>query len=43
MLLAGWASAWDLLGGWSGQASLGHAAFVGLGAYTVAVTASAST
>ncbi|MFA5594434.1 MAG: branched-chain amino acid ABC transporter permease [Trueperaceae bacterium] len=40
MLLAGWASAWDLLGGWSGQASLGHAAFVGLGAYTVAVTAS---
>ena len=39
MLLAGWASAWDLLGGWAGQASLGHAAFVGLGAYTVAVTA----
>jgi len=39
LLLAGWASAWDLLGGWTGQTSLGHAAFVGLGAYTVAVTA----
>lgn len=39
LLLAGWASAWDLLGGWAGQTSLGHAAFVGLGAYTVAVTA----
>jgi len=38
MLLAGWASAWDLLGGWSGQTSLGHAAFVGLGAYTIGVT-----
>ncbi len=39
MLLAGWASAWDLLGGWTGQTSLGHAAFVGLGAYTIGVTA----
>ncbi len=38
MLLAGWATAWDLLGGWTGQTSLGHAAFVGLGAYTIAVT-----
>lgn len=38
MLLAGWATAWDLLGGWTGQASLGHAAFVGLGAYTIAIT-----
>lgn len=37
LLLAGWAAAWDLLGGWTGQTSLGHAAFVGLGAYTVAV------
>lgn len=37
MLLAGWATAWDLLGGWTGQASLGHAAFVGLGAYTIAI------
>ncbi len=39
MLLAGWATAWDLLGGWSGQTSLGHAAFVGLGAYTLGITA----
>src|SRR5690554_1757438 len=39
MLLAGWAAAWDLLGGWTGQVGLGHAAFIGLGAYTVAVTA----
>jgi len=38
LLLAGWATAWDLLGGWTGQTSLGHAAFVGLGAYTVGVT-----
>lgn len=38
-LFAGWAGAWDLLGGWTGQVSLGHAAFVGLGAYTVAVGA----
>lgn len=38
LLLAGWATAWDLLGGWTGQTSLGHAAFVGLGAYTIAVT-----
>jgi len=40
MLLAGWATAWDLLGGWTGQSSLGHAAFVGLGAYTIAVMSS---
>lgn len=39
MLLAGWATAWDLLGGWTGQVSLGHAAFVGLGAYAIGVTA----
>jgi len=39
MVLAGWATAWDLLGGWTGQTSLGHAAFVGLGAYTIGVTA----
>ena len=38
-LFAGWAAAWDLLGGWTGQVSLGHAAFVGLGAYTVALGA----
>jgi branched-chain amino acid transport system permease protein len=39
LLLAGWAAAWDIVGGWAGQLSLGHAAFIGLGAYTVALTA----
>lgn len=39
LLLAGWSTAWDLLGGWTGQVSLGHAAFVGLGAYTIGTTA----
>lgn len=39
LLFAGWATAWDLLGGWTGQVSLGHAAFVGVGAYTVALGA----
>jgi len=29
------ATAWDVLGGWAGQLSLGHAALVGLGAYTL--------
>ena len=37
LLFAGWATAWDVLGGWAGQLSLGHAAFVGLGAYVVAI------
>lgn len=37
LLFAGWATAWDILGGWTGQVSLGHAAFVGLGAYVVAI------
>jgi branched-chain amino acid transport system permease protein len=36
LLFAGWATSWDLLGGWNGQVSLGHASFVGLGAYFVA-------
>jgi branched-chain amino acid transport system permease protein len=39
LLFAGWATAWDLLGGWTGQVSLGHAAFVGVGAYSVALGA----
>ncbi|WP_366552824.1 branched-chain amino acid ABC transporter permease [Aquibaculum sediminis] len=39
LLFAGWATAWDLLGGWAGQVSLGHAAFVGIGAYFVAIGA----
>lgn len=37
LLFAGWATAWDILGGWNGQVSLGHASFVGLGAYFVAI------
>lgn len=37
LLFAGWATAWDILGGWNGQVSLGHAFFVGLGAYFVAI------
>lgn len=38
-LFTGWASSWNLLGGWAGQLSLGHASFVGLGAYFVAIGA----
>jgi branched-chain amino acid transport system permease protein len=34
VLFAALATAWDLIGGWAGQLSLGHAAFLGLGAYT---------
>ena len=34
VLFAALATAWDLIGGWAGQLSLGHTAFVGLGAYT---------
>jgi len=37
LLFAGWATSWDILGGWTGQSSLGHAAFVGVGAYSVAL------
>jgi branched-chain amino acid transport system permease protein len=37
LLFTGWASSWNLLGGWTGQLSLGHASFVGLGAYFVAL------
>jgi branched-chain amino acid transport system permease protein len=37
LLFVGWATAWDVLGGWNGQVSLGHASFVGLGAYFVAL------
>jgi len=33
VLFAALATSWDLLGGWAGQLSLGHTAFVGLGAY----------
>ena len=37
MLFIGWAGAWDVLGGWAGQISLGHAAFIGIGSYAVAL------
>lgn len=37
LLFVGWATAWDTLGGWTGQVSLGHSFFVGLGAYVVAL------
>lgn len=33
VLFAALATAWDLVGGWAGQLSFGHAAFVGFGAY----------
>lgn len=39
LLFTGWATSWNLLGGWAGQLSLGHASFVGLGAYIVAIGA----
>ena len=38
LLFAGLASAWNLIGGFGGQFSFGHAAFFGLGAYSVALT-----
>lgn len=40
LLFTGWATSWNLLGGWAGQLSLGHASFVGLGAYVVAIGSS---
>jgi len=33
-LYAGLASSWNIVGGYAGQLSLGHAAFFGIGAYT---------
>lgn len=36
-------SAWNILGGFAGQLSLGHAAFFGIGAYSAAIIASKST
>lgn len=32
-----WASAWNILGGYSGLFSLGHGVYIGIGAYVVAV------
>ncbi|MEN3283313.1 MAG: hypothetical protein V7607_4453 [Solirubrobacteraceae bacterium] len=37
VMYAGLASAWNLLGGFSGYLSLGHAAFFGIGAYAVGI------
>jgi branched-chain amino acid transport system permease protein len=36
-------SAWNVLGGFAGQLSLGHAAFFGIGAYSAAILAGKST
>jgi branched-chain amino acid transport system permease protein len=38
LMYAGLATAWNLLGGYSGYLSLGHAAFFGVGAYAIAIT-----
>jgi len=35
------ASAWNLLGGFAGQVSIGYSAFIGIGAYTTALLAAA--
>lgn len=40
LMFTGWATSWNILGGWAGQLSLGHATFVGLGAYFVAIGSS---
>jgi branched-chain amino acid transport system permease protein len=37
LMYAGLATSWNLLGGFSGYLSLGHAAFFGLGAYGIAI------
>ena len=37
LMYAGLATAWNLLGGYSGYISLGHAAFFGIGAYAIAI------
>jgi len=37
LLYAGLASAWNLMGGFAGQLSLGHAGFFGIGAYSSAL------
>ena len=38
VMYAALATAWNLLGGYSGYLSLGHAAFFGIGAYAIGVT-----
>jgi branched-chain amino acid transport system permease protein len=37
LLFAGLASAWNIIGGFGGQLSLGHGVFFAIGAYTVAI------
>ena len=37
MLYAFWGCAWNLVGGFAGQLSQGHAAYVGIGAYTAVI------
>ena len=37
LMFAGLATSWNLLGGYSGYVSLGHVAFFGVGAYSVAI------
>ena len=37
VMYAGLASSWNLLGGFSGYLSLGHAAFFGIGAYAIGI------
>ena len=39
LLFAGFAMSWNILGGWAGQTSLGHAALLGIGAYTMTLLA----
>lgn len=39
LIYASMAVAWNILGGYSGYISLGHASFFGIGAYTVAILA----
>ncbi|WP_310584869.1 carboxyltransferase domain-containing protein, partial [Deinococcus sp.] len=39
VLFAGFAMAWNILVGWAGQTSLGHAALLGVGAYTMTLLA----
>ncbi|MFC5848014.1 branched-chain amino acid ABC transporter permease [Deinococcus petrolearius] len=39
LIFAGLAMSWNVLGGWAGQTSLGHAALLGLGAYTMTLLA----
>jgi branched-chain amino acid transport system permease protein len=38
VMYAALASAWNIVGGYSGYISLGHAAFFGVGAYAIAIT-----